>query len=361
MINTASSTIINFRSDLIKTLRQLGHEIILITSDFEYKNQIDKICEKRYVIKVDNRSKNLFKAVHYIREVRRITRTEKPDVVFTFQTKPNTLGVLGVRKYCPYVYSMVEGLGDVFIKKSFKWKLVRNLVLGMYKYSFRSAKKVFFLNEDDREFFLLKKLVNKNQVVNINGVGINTEIFTFKKITNYNTVVMVARLLKSKGIIEYCEAAKTLKTRGYPYNFILVGSESELTKDDINGYIESNFVTYLGHQNNVKTILENSTIFVLPSYREGLPISTLEAMAIGRPVITTNSVGCKNTVKDGYNGFLVKIKDVNDLAEKIISIMSDKRKIDLFGNNSRKMVEDIFDQKIINKQIVGALFGEKTN
>ena len=360
MVNSASSSVMYFRRDLIKSLRRLGHKIVLITADSDFQEEIQQLCDKRYVINVHNRSTNVFKSIYYFNRVRAITRAEKPDVVFTFQAKPNTLGVLGAKKYCSNIYSMIEGLGDVFIKETVTWRIVRKILRLMYRISLKKANKVFFLNSDDKDYFLNNRLVKTNQIVQIDGIGINLDSFPFKEVSNFNTILMVARLLKSKGVIEYCEAAKIVKNQGYQYNFILIGSESELSSRDIKEYTDFNYITYLGFQKNVKSIIEESTIFVLPSYREGLPISTLEAMAIGRPIITTNAVGCKDTIIDAYNGFVVAIGDANDIADKVIKLMSDRDKIIHYGKNGRKMTEDKFNQININKKITDIIL-EKTN
>ena len=357
LITTASNTVLNFRKDLIKHIQKRGHEVFVIVNDGKSNEEIEKLGVKLFSVEADNRNMNFLKNMVYKKRIRKIIINEKPDMVFTFQIKPNIFGTLSAKKYTRNIYSMVEGLGDVFVKKSLFWSLIRIIIGQMYKKSFKFVKKVFFLNKEDKDFFVNSKLLKESKAVIIDGIGINVEDYTQKEIINFNTFVMVSRLIKSKGVIEYCKAAQLVREKGFEYRFILAGGESELKMTDIQDYINRGDIQYIGYTSNIKQVLEDSTIFVLPSYyREGLPRSSMEAMALGRPILTTNSVGCKETVIEGYNGLLCNPKDEIDLSNKMIEIMSNKKNIICYGNNSRELVVKRFNQEKINNIILAHIF-----
>jgi len=348
LINTASSTIINFRKDLIMHLQNTGYEVVVITMDSVYKEEIEQLNIKQYIVESSNRSVNVFSNLKYKKEIKKIIEIEKPDIVFSFQAKPNTLGIIAARNV-KYKFAMVEGRGDVFGIKKPLYAILRLILTSLYRKSFKKIDKVFFLNNEDFSYFVDKKIIKGEKGIIIKGIGINTNEFNKTPITNFETFIMVSRLLPSKGVMEYCEAAQIVREKGYNYKFLLVGNEAKITKKDIQKYIDNGSIEYLGLRKDVKSLLQSSTVFVLPSYyHEGLPISILEAMAIGRPILTTDSIGCKETIFDEKNGFKIKVKDPHDLADKMITIMKDVDLINKYGDYSRYLTESIFEQSIIN-------------
>lgn len=354
LLNTASSTIINFRKDLMIHLKNEGYEVVVVTMDKDYSDEISKLNIRHYVVDSSNRSINIFSNWNYRKEISKIVKIENPDVVFSFQAKPNTLGILGARNV-KKKFAMVEGKGDVFTSKKLKFRIIRLLLISLYKKAFKLVDKVFFLNPDDHSYFVDRKIVKIEKSLIINGIGVNVNTFPKKDIIDFNTFIMVARLLHTKGVIEYCEAAQIVKSKGYKYDFLLVGAEASITQKDIQKYIDNGDIKYLGLRKDINELLQKSTVFVLPSYAEGLPMSMLEAMSTGRPILVTNVTGCRETVIDGKNGFLVNVKDSQDLADKMIEIMSDKDSLQELGNYSRELVETVFNQEIINPIIVGEI------
>lgn len=354
LISTASSTIINFRKDLIMHLQNTGYEVVVITMDSMYKEEIEHLNIKQYIVESSNRSVNVFANLKYKKEIKKIIEIEKPDVVFSFQAKPNTLGIIAGRNV-KYKFSMVEGRGDVFALKKPVYVVLRFILTSLYRKAFKKIDKVFFLNNDDFAYFLGKRIVKEEKGVVINGIGINTKEFNKTPISNFETFIMVSRLLPAKGVMEYCEAAQIVREKGYNYKFLLVGGEAKITREDIKKYIDNGSIEYLGLRKDVKFLLQSSTVFVLPSYHEGLPVSILEAMAIGRPILTTDSVGCKETIFDGKNGLKIQVKDPHDLADKMITIMKDVDLIKEYGDYSRYLTETIFEQSIINPLVLSEM------
>ena len=162
---------------------------------------------------------------------------------------------------------------------------------------------------------------------------------------------MVARMLKSKGVYEYLECARKVK-KVYPSaTFNYLGAEGDISVKDIQEYIDDGTINYLGVVKDVRPYLEECSMLILPTYREGLPVSVMEAESVGRAIITTNSVGAKETLKDGYNGFLVEVKNIAQLTEKVLYLLENKEKIKEMGQNSRIFAEQNFDKEKINNEI----------
>ena len=361
LIVTASGTVLSFRRSFIQALQEKGHSVSVIAGDDKKQQKIEALGVDFYCVPQDNRGLDPISMLRYEKGIKKILEQEKPDIVFTFQLKPNVFGVraaksAGVEK----IYSMVEGAGDVFLKDGIKWKAIRSVVCHLYKNAFQHSDKVFFLNNDDKQEFLRRKLLQEEKSVLINGIGVDLDNFEHRPVKNGKSFLMIARMLESKGIIEYCECARIVKQKHPDATFGYLGSEGTLTVDDIKEYIDDGSINYLGTASDVRPYIEECTAYVLPSYyREGLPMSTMEAEAVGRLVITTDSIGCRETVVDGYNGFLVPTKDPVALAEKCIFVIENHDRAIEMGNNSRKLAENRFDSKKINDVICDIILIEK--
>ncbi|MBQ3040450.1 MAG: glycosyltransferase family 4 protein [Clostridia bacterium] len=352
MLCPTSRSVKNFRLPLIRKLVKEGYSVTVCAFDDEYKSLINETGAKMIVVKGRNRSLNPFALIKLKKSYVSIIKQEKPDVVLTFVLKPNVYGSLACKKAgVTKVYSFVEGAGDVFINNSLKWKLVRFVVCKLYKKAFKISRKVFFLNNDDKNEFVNRNLVFENKCEIIHGVGVDIERFSPKPIENRNTFLMIARLLKTKGVIEYCEAARKVKKLYPQATFNLLGPEGTLTKSDIQQYIDDGSISYFGETTDVRPYIEDCSVHVLPSYREGLGLVNAEAGAMGRPIITGDTNGTRDTVIDGYNGFLVPIKNSEALAEKMIYFLENPQAIETMGLNARKYAEENFDQNKINEKI----------
>ncbi len=353
MICTTSASVKGFRYGLIKKMQSLGHTIQVIAFDQIYKDDIERMGVEFYCIPQSNRSINPFKFFalkhYYIKIINKI----KPDLVFTFMLKPNIIGTLSAKKVgVNRIFAMVEGLGDVFIYNSIKWRFIRWVVCRMYKKSMRSVDKIFFLNNDDKTEFINKRIATHSQCVHIYGIGVDLERFAYRTLRKYNTFLMVARMLRTKGVIEYCKAARIVKQKYPEAVFNYLGAEGDLKIADIQEFISDGSINYLGTTDDVRPFLEDCSVFILPSYYgEGLPMSIMEAEAVGRAIITTNNVGCRDTVIDGYNGFLVEKQNVEDLVKKI-ELLYNSNTITIYGLHSRKYAERYFDADLINQQII---------
>lgn len=358
LIPTCSETVLTFRRGLIEQLKRRGHEVVVIAHDDERRQEILDLGVTFYCVRQNNRSLNPFSFLQYHRKINQHITEEKPDAVFTFQLKPNTFGVFAAKTAgVKNIYAMVEGAGDVFIHRSLKWKMIRLVVCALYKLAFTYVNKVFFLNEDDKKEFVARKLVPAKKSQVIPGIGVDLERFAFKPIKNYRSFLMVARMLKTKGVFEYCKCARLVKQKYPDAEFRYLGHESELKVADIQEYIDDGSVNYLGVVKDVRPYLEDTLLLLLSSYREGLPMSIMEAEAVGRGIITSDGVGCKDTVIDGYNGFIVPRGDYGTMAQKCIYIIEHPEEAVRMGENSRRFAEERFDQKKINDQLAEILEG----
>ena len=349
LICVTSQNVITFRRGLISKLQSDGYTVSVVAFDDEYRADIEALGVIFYCINDKNRSINPLKILSLKRKYCKVIREVDPDVVFTFMLKPNTFGVLAAKKCgVKAIYSMVEGAGDVFQLNSLKWKIIRAYVFFMYRRALKYPKFVLFLNNDDPKDFVANRLVDESRCMVINGIGVDLERFEQQPLTNNKTFLMIARMLKTKGVIEYCECARRVKARYPDAVFNYVGAEGNVTLLDIQEYLDDESVNYLGTTKDVRPFIGECTAFVLPSHREGLPMSTMEAESVGRMVLTCDTTGCRDTVSNGYNGFLIPQGNVDALVEKCCWVLENPDEVKKMGENSRRFAEDRFDQNKIN-------------
>ena len=358
VINT-SWNIYNYRLGLIKDLIKHGHEVCAIAPKDEFSDElIDTGCEF-IPIEMDNWGTNPFRDLKLIVDFYKIYKSYKPDVIFHYTIKPNIYGTIAGRLLKIPTISNVSGLGTVFMKET----LVTKLVKRMYQFAFRFPEKVFFQNEEDKEFFESQELIEKGLIEILPGSGINTDYFA-PNISEKNdkfTFLMVSRLLYDKGIVEYIEAAKQIKNNGKIIEFQILGGIDSghirgIPPEMIKAWVDSGLMNYLGTAKDVRPYIEKADCVVLPSYREGTPRTLLEAASMEKPLLATNVPGCRNVVKDNINGFLCKAKDVDDLASKMrkmVKISNEQRL--KFGKNGREMVKSRFDEKIVIQKYLDIL------
>ena len=358
LICNTSTNVITFRVPLIRTLKARGLKVSVIAFDDKRKEEIETEGVEFYCVSGSNTSLNPLKMLGLKGEYRKIIEKIKPDIVFTFMLKPNTFGVLAAKKSgVKNIYSMVEGAGDAFSNNSLKWKIIRFVICKLYKKSFKWCKKVFFLNNDDKAEFVKRKLVKESQCEIVHGIGVDLEKFAYKPIINHKTFLMVARLVKTKGVFEYCKCARIVKQKYPEAQFNYLGGEHSLKVSDIQEYIDDGSINYLGETSDMIPYYKACAAFILPScYREGLPMSIMEAESVGRAILTTENVGCRDTVENGYNGFLVPVGDYEQMAEKVIWCIEHPAEAEQMGKNARTFAEEHFEQAKINRDIINGLW-----
>ena len=356
LITPTSGQVIGFRAKLIETLQQNEYEVSTLTFDREREQEIESKNIKFYCVEDKNRSLDPFKILSLKNKYCKIIKEVRPDIVFTFMLKPNTFGVLAAKKAgVKNIYSMVEGAGDVFINNGLKWKVIRKVVCSLYKKAFKNSKKVFFLNNDDKAEFIQRKLVKAEQCEIIHGIGVDLEKFAYKPIKNNRTFLMVARMLKTKGVYEYCKCARIVKQKYPDAVFNYLGAEGTVTLADIKEYVDDGSINYLGTTIDVRPYYEDCCANILPSYREGFGLVIAESGATGRMSIAFDVQGTRDAVSDGYSGVLVKEKNIESLAVAATWCIENPQKVEEMGRNARKYAEENFDEKKINAFICSEL------
>ena len=358
VVSNTSWNLWNFRLSLMNALREKGFEVIAIAPYDEYSLKIKQAGFVYHEVNINGGGINPLEEIKSIYNFSKAFQLHKVDLVFSFTHKANLYSIFaGVFSNIPCLPN-ISGLGRAFIKKNWLSLVVRSL----YKITLSRAPKVFFQNLDDRNVFQQLALLKNDQAVLVPGSGIDLNKFAskhyFPRSIESTQFILIGRMLWDKGVGEFVEAAKIVKQTYPNTKFILIGpsdydNASAIALATLKDWEAKGIIEYLGQLSNVTPQIEVSDVVVLPSYREGLPRSLLEACAIGRPLIATNVPGCKDLVIDGITGFLCKPKDAEDLAKSMICFLNlnveEKQEM---GLNARKLAEEKFDHNIvINKYL----------
>ena len=358
LIVTTAQIVRLFRMNLINTLIERGHEVTVV-ADFS-QGSVDGEFVK-IDVSLTNRSKSITKSLKYYKQIKQAVRSVAPDVVMTFMIKPNTLGVLAARSVAPHarIFAMVEGMGVVYTENSFKYRLIRLITNFLYRRAFKKIAGLFCLNQNDVDFFVKGKFIDERKVHNIRGIGVNLKDYPFEDVTVFNRFVFIARMLKEKGVEEFCKAADIVKTEFPNAEFVMYGKEEPATTECIAEYQKKGVVQYKGVTSDVAEVLKESTALVATTYREGSSRVIMEAMACGRPVIASDTTGCNHLVEDGKTGYLVKVKDVEGFAETMKKLLkTEKEKIAIMGKAAREKAERECDADKINALICDIVEGK---
>lgn len=370
IIGVEPYSIYNFRGCLIKSLIKNGCEVVAAgyKASNSQKIKINSLGCKYIEYDVNRVGLNPIKELKTLFHFITIFKDEKPDIVLAYSIKPVIWGGIASRIFKNInFYALITGTGYAFGHGSLLRKLIKLITIYLYKISLFNSQNIIFQNQDNQNmFFDLGIIRDSSNTTIIEGSGVDLEEFSYQPINQTNIkydFIMVARLLKDKGVVEFIEATSLVKDRYPNSRFVLVGpQESSPNSLNIEYLLKnrpSDFITYYEWVDDIKPLITSSSVFVLPSYHEGLPRSVLEAMAIGRPILTTIAPGCKDTVIDGYNGWLVQKQNTSELSSRMIWFLKNQNTNIIMGENSRKLVEDKFDVKIINKKILDLFFQTK--
>ena len=340
-----------FRENLIKKLIEKGNIVIIIAPLDEYSINFEKIGVKHIDIKI-KMNRNIFSDINIIKDFFKIFKKENVDIYLGYTIKPNIYGSIAAYLLGIKIINNIAGLGSTFINRSITTVVVQYL----YKIALFKSDTVFFQNKDDLNLFLEKKIIKHKNFDLIPGSGVDLIKYNelvFKKPENNFIFLLIGRILFEKGIREYVEAARIIKLKNKNVIFQLLGpidskNPSTIPASMIEEWHSMGIINYIGVSADVRKEIAIADCVVLPSYREGTPRSLLEAAAMGKPLITTNSVGCREVVEHNYNGFLCNTYDHVDLANKMMQLMSlPHSKIQQMGQNSRKKVESQFSEEIV--------------
>lgn len=359
VLSSHTSSLFWFRMDMMKAFIKLGHSVIALgpESEANWKSKFEEFGIQYKQLFVERNGINPLSDLRTYRQLINFMKQEKPDKVFAYQAKTVVYGSLtakaaGIKE----VYSLIAGLGSIFRGEGIKNKIIKTIMKIEYRAACKANQKVFFQNHDDRNEFLENGLIKKEKVVIINGSGVNLEKFTPQPLPEKPAFLFIGRLIKDKGIMEYLQACQRIKADYPEVRCLLVGpydsNPSALQPDELQPFIDKKIIEYYGEQSDVRPYLKQCSTFVLPSYHEGTPKTVLEAMAVGRSIITSDAPGCRETVIDGHNGFLIPVKDIDNLVEKMKILIEDTETNLIMAERSLKLAVEKYDVNLVNQSIV---------
>lgn len=355
IITSSAKALFNLRKELVESWVNAGFKVTAIGDIPE--DEFGDICRKHGFdyksVTLQRNGLNPIKDFKTLQELTILLKILKPDRVFCTFAKAITYGAWAAHKAgIRQVYSLMSGLGTIYRSGSFKTRVIRFIMNPLYKKAFKCSSKVIFQNSDDLSLFVKLGLVKPEKTVIVNGSGVDLNRFEFSPLPSNTTFLFVGRLLKEKGIREYIAAARIVKAKFPKSCFIAVGdtdtNPSSLQQEEVNRYKKEGLVTFEGYQQDVRPFIRQSDYFVLPSYHEGTPRCVLEAMAMGRPIITSDAPGCRETVNNGINGFLIPVSDIKALSEKMEYLICNEAGAIEMGKNSRKIAENKYSIEKIN-------------
>lgn len=329
--------------------------------DEEVKQQLSDLGATPQPISLQRTGLNPIKDFGTILQFRRIFRNLSPDIVLSYTVKPVIYGSIAARfASVPTKVALVTGLGFTFSEgQGAKGSLIQRAIKLLYRFGLSCADKVIFQNPDDRQLLESQGLVAAEKTGLVNGSGVNLEYFSRMPYPDTQTLkfLMIGRLNREKGVREYVDAAKKLKQEFPHIECHLAGwidsNPDSVTESELQSWIEQELIVYHGHIDDVRPVIKDCHVYVLPSYREGVPRTVLEAMAMGRAIITTDTPGCRETVVEGDNGHLVPVQNVQLLAEVMRSFVISPDKIDVMGEASYQMVKEKFEVSRVNQTMLG--------
>ncbi len=338
--------IYNFRKELVERLLKDGYEVYISSPSGERIDDLVAMGCKHIEAKIARHGTNVIEELKLLNYYKKIIKEIEPDVVLSYTIKPNIYGGMACRMLkVPYIAN-ITGLGTAVENRG----LMQNITTTLYRIAFKKINCLFFQNTENRQFFIDKNLaVGKHRL--IPGSGVNLEHFNILDYPSDETIefTFISRIMKEKGIEQYIEAAEFIRNKYPNTRFHICGFCEEAYEDILKVLQEQGIVTYHGMQRDVRVILQKTHCTIHPTYYpEGMSNVLLESSACGRPIITTNRSGCRETVDDGVNGFIVEQQNSRDLIEKIEKFLKlsyeEKR---LMGLAGRKKVEKEFDRQIV--------------
>jgi glycosyltransferase involved in cell wall biosynthesis len=345
--------LVNFRSSLIKALLAQGHEVIAVAPIDDYAHRLTALGCRYVPMPMDNKGTHPVHDAALAWRFLRLFWREKPDVFLSYTIKPNIYGSLAAHLAGVSVINNIAGLGSAFLKNNWLTALVKKL----YKFALTRSIKVFFQNRDDEALFIESQLVNRNKTAVLPGSGVDLNHFYFstidKPLSQPFRFLLIARMLRDKGVAEFAEAAKIIRQERPDVEFCLLGfldsqNPTAISTVQMQAWVTEGHIQYLGSADDVRPEIEHADCIVLPSYREGTPRTLLEAAAMGRPIITTDAVGCRDVVDDGVNGLLCEVRSASDLSLKMRQMLNlSPQQRNEMGLQGRKKIEHAYDENIV--------------
>ena len=362
IVSTNGVSLINFRGSFIRTLVQRGYQVtcVSIENPIEIKDDIEMLGAQYVQVEGNRVGIGIFSGFSMIRGYKKLYENLEPDVCFLYMSKPIAFGgYAAIKSKVKHINILINGLENAYYRTGIKDFIVRCVMSAAYRFVSKRADNVFFQNNDDMNYFVKRRILRTDNALVVGGSGVDMTYFQKQELPDEPVFLMVARLLWSKGIREYLEAVAQLKECYPQAKVMLVGgldkNDESLSEVELNEYIKKADVEYCGFAKDVRPYLKKCSVFVLPSYHEGLPRSVIEAMAVGRPIITTNVPGCRETVTDGVNGFLVPARDSDALCEKMKILARDAELRKNMAKKSYEICKNKFEVNLVNRRMIKSI------
>ncbi|MBQ1521008.1 MAG: glycosyltransferase family 4 protein [Clostridia bacterium] len=358
LVSPKNRTVYNFRGELIKLIVSKGCEVFVTGPNTLDVDRIEALGAHFVEIPMDKNGTSIRGDMRYCAALTALMREIKPDVTLSYTVKPVIYGAIAAKRAgVKNVNCLITGAGYTFSSGSRRAKMLGLLVRRLYRYGLGKADRVIFQNPDDRDEFISRHLVKADKCRLVNGSGVDLERFSPVPLPDKPVFFMLSRILKSKGVAEYLEAARLVKRAHPEARFMLLGKyepsmQDALDVEYVEAFIRDGIVERFDETYDVRPYYAMCSVFVLPSYREGTPRTVLEAMAMGRPVITTQAPGCRETVIEGKNGFLVPVKDIAALADRMCRFIDEPELIGQMGSVSRAYAEEKYDSRSVNAEML---------
>lgn len=365
VVGSEPDVVVKMRGTFIRAMIAAGHRVTAVAAfdDPTARATLEGWGAVHRVAPMQRNGLNPVADLKTLWSLYRLMRVERPDVVFSYTLKPVVYGLIAATLAgVPGRFAMIAGRGYAFLEgRELKRRLSRVIATLTYRISLATAHGVAFQNEDDRAFFRENGMIgSRTRTVRVYGSGVELHRFAHAPLPDGPPrFLMIARLLRDKGIDQYIAAAQLLRTLRPDARCILVGpsdpSPNGFTHEEVNGWVRDGVIDYAGEMADVRPALRSAHCYVLPSRGEGMPRSTLEALATGRAVVTTDVPGCRDTVKEGENGFLVPVGDANALATAMAATAADADTLARMGRASRQMAETLFDVDKVNADLMAMM------
>lgn len=360
IIGALPESLVNFRGSLVQTLLKAGYQVMGMAAETQTHSirQLAKWGAGYRTYHVQRNGLNPLSDLKTWRSLRQTFIELQPDVILAYTIKPVIWGGLASRALPnTHFHALITGLGFAFQGTTLKRKLLVKLVTFLYRTALKRANSVIFQNPDNLNEFVQHNIVPASKCSLVNGSGVDIGRYTQTPLPEGNPVFLtIGRLLGEKGFREYRQAAQIVKTQYPDTTFRLLGPEDSspdrIPMSEIQNWHDQGWIEYLGSTDDVRPCLRNCHIYVLPSYHEGMPRTVLEAMATSRPILTTDVPGCRETVSNGDNGYLVPKADARALAERMIWFIENRQQWEQMGRRSRKMAEEKYDVAKVNAQLM---------